>query len=428
MQDKIILHVDINNFYASAALLYNPELRGKDFVVCGDPDKRHGVVLAKNESAKKKGVKTGDTLSEARKKVKGLFAVPPDFQKYSFLSQKAIAIYKEYTPLVESFGLDECWLDVTETANLFGSGEEIAHQIRERMKTEVGLTVSVGVSFSKVFAKLGSDMKKPDAVTVISRENYRTIVWGLPAQEMLYIGRSSIGRLHELGIQTIGDLANSDVVKLGLMFGKVGEKMFLMARGEDDDPVGASDAVYLPESVSNGTTTERDVTTMEQAKSVVYGLSEVIAFRLRRYGLLASGVSLWIRNSDLKTVSKQTILTHPSDDAKEIADQALELMKKLHRFGSDHPIRMITVGTYGLVQPGQKEVQSSFFDEPDNRGDQIHKKLDGLRKKYGYDILKRGVEINPAFQVDLKDVEDGYIPFDRNNAKKDPLFDGTDPD
>ncbi|MBR1747973.1 MAG: DNA polymerase IV [Clostridia bacterium] len=417
MHDRIILHVDINNFYASAALLYNPELKDKSFVVCGDPDKRHGVVLAKNDAAKKSGVRTGETLADARRKVKDLYAVPPDFQKYTYLSQKAISIYKEYTPFVESFGLDECWLDVTETAHLFGGGYAIADDIRNRMKNEVGLTVSIGVSFTKVFAKLGSDMKKPDAITVISKDSYRDIVWNLSAEDMLYVGRSSGMKFREMGIKTIGDIATSDIVKLSFAFGKVGEKLFLMANGNDNDPVSESNQKYLPESVSNGTTTEVDIVTIKDAKTIIYSLSEVIAFRLRQYDCVVGGVSVSVRTADLEMESRQSRLSETTSDAKTIADEAISLLNSFYRFGVDRPIRMITVGTYALIERGEEEVQSTLFERP-IKSDMINPKLDTLRKKYGYDILKRGIEINAVFRPDIKDVEDGYIPFDRNSAKK----------
>ena len=362
-------------------------------------------------------------MQEARRKVKDLFAVPPDFQKYTFLSQKAISLYKEYTPKVESFGLDECWLDVTDSAHLFGGGFAIAESIRNRMKTEVGLTVSVGVSFTKTFAKLGSDMKKPDAVTVISKENFRQVVWNLPAQEMLFVGRASIPKLHEMNINTIGDIANADVVQLNYAFGKNGKRLYEMANGLDEEEVVDAESTYLPESVSNGTTTEVDLTTERETMSVVYGLSEVIAFRLRKYGLVASGVSVWLRDKDLNTVSKQGLMPSSTDDAKAIADFAMDLILKTHRFGMDKPLRMVTVGSYDLKKPTDAVIQASLFDEQEEKTAPINEKLDGLRKKYGYGILVRGVEINSSFRGSSKDVDDGYIPFDRNNARR-----GDDPD
>lgn len=416
MKDKVILHADLNNFYASVAQLYNPDLKDKYFVVSGNPDKRHGVVLAKNEAAKKAGIKTGETLNEAKRKVKNLFALPPDFKKYSNLSKQVSAIYKEYTPYVESFGLDECWLDVTDTLNMFGGGYEIAEEIRNRIKTEIGLTVSIGVSFSKIFAKLGSDMKKPDAVTVISRENFRDKVWGLPVGELLYVGKSMKTRLEEMGLRTIGDVANSDRSALNAVFGKNGDKLYLMANGEDGEPVASADEKHLPESVSNGSTTERDIDNLSDAKSLIYSLSEVIAFRLRKYRLSALGVYIGIRDNQLKYISRQSKVLYPTSDAKEIADFAIELLLRHYDFQVDKPLRMITVGTYNLI--GEKEsVQSSFFQSDEDKKEKINDRLDALRKKYGYGILKRAIEINPDFSCDAREAEDGYVPFDRNPNK-----------
>lgn len=415
MKEKVILHVDINNFYASVALLYNTDLEDKYVVICGNPERRHGVVLAKNNKAKKAGIKTGDTLVEARKKVKNLYALPPDFKKYSYLSKKAIELYKQYTSQVESFGLDECWLDVTDSIGLFGSGENIANEIKNRMKNEIGLTVSVGVSFTKVFAKLGSDMKKPDAVTVINKNNFKDKIWGLPIGELLYVGKSSVKKLEAMGLLTIGDVANASKEMLGTVFGKNGYKLYEMANGFDTDEVSAANTVFLPESVSNGATTEKDITTRAEAESLVYSLSEVIAFRLRKYSLSAMGVSVGFRDNKLKYFSRQTKLLNPTNDAKTIADKAMNIIDINYIFGVNPPLRMITVGTYSLVQ-GEQDFQTTFFEEYDEKSDTLNTKLDNLRNKYGYEVLKRAIEINPDFTCDSREIEEGYVPFDRHNG------------
>ena len=415
MKDKIILHVDINNFYASAALLYNPDLKDKYMVICGNPEKRHGVVLAKNERAKRAGIKTGDTLNEARKKVKNLYALPPDFKKYSYLSKKAIEIYKQYTPKVESFGLDECWLDVTETADLFGGEIKIAEEIRSKMKENVGLTVSVGVSFTKVFAKLGSDMKKPDAITVIDKKNYKKIIWNLPVGDMLYVGRSSVKKLDDMGLYTIGDVANFSKDILVSAFGKNGNKLYEIANGADDEEVSTANEAVLPESVSNGATTERDIDNVYDAKSLIYSLSEVVAYRLRKYGLSALGVSIGIRDNKLSYYSRQAKLTNPTDDAKRIADCAFNILQKNYVFGKDNPLRMITVGTYNLVN-GLYDLQLNLFESDEEKTFCLNTKLDGLRNKYGYGVLKRAIEINPDFTCDTREIEEGYVPFDKRNG------------
>lgn len=422
MFERVILHVDINNFYASATLVCNPELKGTCFVISGNPDKRHGIILAKSDLAKKAGIKTGETLVEARKKAEGLIAVPPDFKKYSELSKKAITIYKEYTPIVESFGLDECWLDVTKTAKLFGGGKAIAETIRKRIKQELGITVSVGVAFTKTFAKLGSDMKKPDAVTVIDQYNYRIKIWQLPLTELLYIGKSSAERLHEMNLFTIGDLACYNKKLLIRELGKNGEKLYEMANGVDNDEVDEKQNENVPQSISNGATAERDIDNIEDASSLIYSLSSMVSYRLRKEGLMAFGVSICIRDNQLKCTVRQMQLLAPTADTKEIADYALSLLSDNHNFKTNSPLRMLTVGTYNLVN-GDLAYQNSFFEERTIKVNPVNEKLDALRSKYGYGILKRAIEINPGFACDAREAEDGYVPFDRRGDGLDEPID-----
>ena len=259
MKDRIILHVDINNCYASIELLERPDLRGKPFAVCGSQDDRRGIILAKNEEAKAYGIKTAETLWQARKKCPHLQTVPPQHDKYRLFSRRAQQIYATYTDQLEPFGLDECWLDVTGSTALFGDGREIAERIRNRMKTELGLTVSIGISFNKIFAKLGSDLHKPDAVTEIGRDQIETIVWPLAVERMIGIGKVTQKRLNHLGIETLGDLAHCDPEELEILFGEHGRNMVLYARGEDTTPVGRSmdffgDSKKPNKSIGRGTT------------------------------------------------------------------------------------------------------------------------------------------------------------------------------
>ncbi len=418
MFERVILHVDINNFYASATMVYNPELRGKCFVISGNPDKRHGIILAKSDLAKQAGIRTGETLVEARKKAKGLFAVPPDFKRFSELSKKAIAIYKEYTPTVESFGLDECWLDVTQTEKLFGGGYAIAEVIRNRVKQELGITVSIGVAFTKTFAKLGSDMKKPDAVTVIDIYNYKKRIWQLPLKELLYIGKASAEKLHEMNLLTIGDLACYSKKSLIRELGKSGEKLYEIANGIDGDEVDDNQNENVPKSISNGATAEKDIDNLDDAKSLVYSLSSMVSYRLRKEGLVAFGISIGIRDNKLMSKVRQMQLLAPTSDTKQIADCAVSLLVENHNFKFEAPLRMITVGTYGLVN-GDLTYQNSFFEERNVTINPVSEKLDALRSKYGYNILKRAIEINPGFTCDASETEDGYVPFDRRGNTED---------
>jgi DNA polymerase-4 len=411
--DKIILHSDVNNFYASVALCINPQLIGKPMVICGDPEKRHGIVLSKSNEAKKAGIKTGDTIIEAKRKIPNLITVPADYKQYSKFSNLIYNIYLQYTPYVESFGLDECWLDVTGCEKEFGSGENLANIIRERIKNEIGVTISVGVSFTKIFAKLGSDLKKPDAVSVISRDNYKTVAWGLKVEEMLFVGRSVKAKLATKGIISIGDLATYPKIELINMFGKVGEKLHCSANGIEIEKVEPYNLNHLPESVSNGITTEQDICNYKNAAGVIYSLSEIIAYRLRRYGLSAKGISLSVRDNKLFSFTKQEKLLVSTSTAQEIAETALGILRKNYSFSENPPVRSITVGTYKLI-PKDSYEQASLFDEEINKNSLIDERVDKLRNKYGFDILKRGIEMDEIYSCDAREIDDGFLPFDKS--------------
>lgn len=415
--DKIIFHADANNFYASVAMILNSELKGKPVIVCGDPEKRHGIVLAKSNFAKKAGIKTGDTIIEAKRKCPNLIAVPPDYKQYTKYSNLLYNIYLQYTPYVESFGIDECWLDVTGCDKEYGSAENLANIIRERVKNELGLTISVGVSFTKIFAKLGSDMKKPDAVTVIDRNNYKTKAWQLNVGELLFVGSSIKSRLTKRGINTIGDLANMPRIEIVDMFGKIGEKLHDNANGIETEPVEAYNFLRIPESVSNGSTTEEDISDIKSAESLIYSLSEVIAYRLRKYALIASGVSLSVRDNKLHSFTRQKMLNVPTSTAQDIAESALEILKANYSFGENPPLRTITVGTYKLL-PKNELCQTSIFDNNLNKNIMIDERIDRLRIRYGFNVLKRGIEMNDAFTCDVREIEDDFLPFDK--AKNTP--------
>ena len=402
MSERTILHVDLNNFYASVAQLYNPELKGKAFVISGNPETRHGVVLAKNEIAKKAGIVTGETLADAKRKVKNLYAMPTDFSKYAYKSAQVKSICAEYTPLIESFGLDECWLDVTGSVNLFGNGEKIAEEIRKRVKIETGLTVSIGVSFNKVFAKLGSDLKKPDAVTVINKENFRTKIWNLPVNSLLFVGKSLDRKLQTLGIVTIGDLAKTDETTLKAVTGKSGAKLYQYANGEDDEEVDPSADAKAPESISNGITAPKDIDNYFDAKSLIYSLSDIVAYRLRKHAMIANGISIGICDNKLVTFSRQEKLLMPTIDARVIAETAFGMLKRNFEFLTDRKIRGITIGTY-LLKSQNEYFQDCFFVENKKKTNKIDDKIGSLREKYGFGIVKRAIQINPGFSCSPKE-------------------------
>lgn len=278
--ERVVLHSDMNNYYASIELLHHPELRGRPLVVGGDPEARHGIVLAKDQFAKKAGVKTGMALWQAKQICPEIVFVPPRMGLYLRFSRLVREIYADYTDMQEPFGLDECWLDVSQSGSYKGDGMTIAKEIRNRIKFELGITVSIGVSWNKIFAKLGSDYKKPDAITEISRENYRQIVWPLQVEDLLYVGRATQKKLNLYGIHTIGELARTDPELLHRWFGKMGYVLSVFANGEDQTPVSMEDYHAPIKSIGNSTTTPRDLTTDMDVKIIVYALAESVSARL----------------------------------------------------------------------------------------------------------------------------------------------------
>lgn len=383
---RTILHVDLNNFYAAVECLYNPAIRNKPVIVCGDIENRHGIVLAKNQIAKKAGVKTGEAIWEARQKCSGLVTVPADFQKYLRFSSLAKGIYAQYTDQIESFGIDEAWLDVTGSIQLFGDGEYIANTIRERFKAELGLTASVGVSWNKIFAKLGSDYKKPDATTVITQENFKEIVWPLPVGELLYVGRSTRRKLQERAIFTIGDLAKRDIERLKLFLGVWGENLWYFANGLDTAPVKRLGEECVIKSIGNSTTTHRDLVNTEDIKLIIYVLSESIAARLRKHGLKCTTVAISVRDKDLFSFERQAKLFTPTFVSGDIAKKAIELFTANYHWHK--PIRSIGVRGCDLVT-AMGNIQLDIFDNHKLQKEDIERTMDVLRKRFGHYCIQR---------------------------------------
>ncbi|MDE6302312.1 MAG: DNA polymerase IV [Clostridia bacterium] len=409
--DKTILHCDLNNFYASVEQKLHPEYDGLPLAVCGNPQMRHGIVLAKNQLAKAAGVQTGEAIWISKQKCPNIVFVAPHFNEYVRISKQVFSIYTSYTDRVESFGIDECWLDVTGSKNLFGDGETIANELRERVKKETGLTISVGVSFTKTLAKLGSDLKKPDATTVLARDSYMQRIGDMSPSELIMIGRRTSQKLETLNIHTIRQLANADRNLLRNHFGIIADNMINAARGEDNDEVKKYYEKRIPKSVSNGTTTPRDIENENEAKIVVYALSELVATRLRQYNLVAEGISLSIKNPDLKWISRQTSLESATANASDIAENCMKLLKQLHRF--DNPLRAITVGAIRLCD--KTEVQLSLFDNPDDKQGKLEESIDKIRGKYGYNSVKRGLLIDENLTGNLHE-DDDFRPFHQSKT------------
>ena len=357
--ERVILHSDLNNFYASAECLDNPALRGKPVAVCGDPALRHGIVLAKSGEAKSFGVATGQAIWEARLRCPGLVVVPPRYGRYLELSRQVRALYLQYTDQVEPFGLDESWLDVGGSAGLFGDGRQIADTLRTRIKREIGLTVSVGVSFNKVFAKLGSDYKKPDATTVISRENWRDIVWPLPVGALLYVGGAARRLLNQFGVNTIGDLAACKRDALETLMGKMGGQLHDYANGLDTDPVRSRYEAEPVKSVGNGTTFPQNLTTAEQLRNGIAVLTDSVATRLRRAGLYAGGVQVTVRDPQFHDRARQAQLSAPTHLIRELTAAAMDLTNQLWK--PPAPVRALTVTAIHLVPADEAYEQVDLF-------------------------------------------------------------------
>lgn len=414
--DRVILHVDLNNFYASVECIGHDEFKDVPLAVCGSESERHGIVLAKNNIAKALGVKTGDVIWQAKTKARNLVVVKPHYEKYSYYSKAVREIYYRYTDRIETFGLDECWLDVTASQKLFGDGETIANLIREEVKNSTSLTVSVGVSFTKVFAKLGSDLKKPDAVTVLSRQNYKKIVWPLPVGEMLNIGKKTQKSLYNLNITTIGELANADLGMLTAHFGVIGERMKNDAGGIECGEVLKIDDHTPVKSVGNGTTTRQDMKTNEDVRTVLYFLAETVATRLRKYGFCALGISLCIKDCNLISFSRQKLINAPTNSAKEIARHAYDIFCASYNFMTRPPVRAVTIQTYNLVTE-DSNFQTSLFDVQKNNDKEEHlgDKIDEIRLKFGLLSITKASFIQSDFITFQSDDDNDYIPFQKNN-------------
>ena len=382
--DRTILHCDCNSFFASVETLLDPSLADGPTAVCGDPESRHGIILAKNEKAKAFGVQTAETIWQAKRKCPDLRLVAPHRSEYVKFSRKCNELYLQYTDLVDPFGIDESFLDVTGSMHLFGSGEHIADELRRRMREEVGLTISVGVSFNRAFAKLGSDYKKPDGTTVFSRENFKQRVWTLPANTLLYVGKRASDRLNRLGVRTIGELAACDPAFIHSILGKNGDLLLRYARGEDDEPVASAYAKREVKSVGNGMTFSHDLYGMEEILVGLDAVCDLAAARMRAKGVKCTGVQLAIKDENFVTNQRQKQLSPPTNLARELREASAALLRETWnpRLG----IRSLTVPGIGLVPEGAAE-QIGFFDD---RADRRERAVDDIRKKFGKGAIQSG--------------------------------------
>ncbi len=390
MPDRVILHVDMNCYYASVEMLQKPSLRAVPMAVAGDPVNRHGIILAKNELAKKTGIKTGEAIWEAMQKCPGLVVMPPNYTLYIHYAHLARQLYGQYTDRVEPFGLDESWVELTDCPRQ--DGPLVADELRQRIRRELGLTASVGVSWNKIYAKLGSDLKKPDATTVISRDNYRQRVFSAPAGDLLYVGPSSIRKLRRIGIRTIGQIVEAGPVLMRQMFGIVGLSIYAFAAGLDETPVAMSGREAPIKSIGNSLTTFHDLYTENDIKATAYMLTESVASRLRDAGLAARTVQVSLRDYNLFNFERQAPLPHPTQLCGEIAPAAIRLI--LENFQEGRWIRSLGVRACNLVGLSQLRQQSFLPDDARlARRLDLERTIDSLRDKYGGLAVRRGISL-----------------------------------
>ena len=378
---RSILHCDMNNFYASVECMLDTSLRGKPIAVGGDAEERHGIILAKNYKAKAFGIQTGEALWQARQKCKDLIIVPPHYEQYLKYSKLARQIYSDYTDQIEPYGMDECWLDVS-GSGIIGNGETIANEIRERMKFELGLTISVGVSFNKIFAKLGSDMKKPDAVTVIPQESFREKIWNLPASDMLGVGRATEKKLSGYGIHTIGELARMPEEYVQSWFGKCGSYIWQYANGLDQSRVMQQDYEVPAKTVGHGITAMQDLENNAEVWNIMLELTQDIGHKLRTYSKYASGVAINIRDNELNWKQWQCPLEMSTHSSAIIAQTAFHLFERSYRW--DRPIRSVTVRAINLVSQSQPQQLDLFTDATQiDRREKLETAVESIRERFG---------------------------------------------
>lgn len=390
MGERTILHSDINCCYAAIEHLHHPELEGKPLAVGGDPESRHGIVLTADYIAKGYGVKTGMALWQAKQVCPNITFISPRMDLYLRFSRMAHEIYADYTDKQEAYGIDESWLDVTESVNIKGDGYKIANEISRRMKSELGVTVSIGVSFNKIFAKLGSDYKKPDAITTMYKDEFKTKAWALPVSDLLYVGKSTSAKLSRFGIKTIGDLARTEERFLVSQLGKMGSVLWAFANGYDDSPVKKENTSAPIKSIGNSTTTHRDLVNDEDVKIVIYMLAESVAHRLRKNGFKCRVVEISVRDNDLLSFTRQHKINNATNITEEIAKEGYRIFKENYKWNK--PIRSLGIRGSDLVNENYCE-QLDFFTDADfrERLQMVDNAVDDIRRRFGYFAVQRGL-------------------------------------
>ncbi len=404
--ERQILHVDVNNAFLSWTAVdklnrgEEVDIRTIPAIIGGDEASRHGVVLAKSMSAKQFGIKTGEPIYQARKKCPQIQVFQGNYASFQKHSKDLYMLLQEYTDRIERFSIDECFMDLT----LFLRKDEKlinkAYEIRKRVKEELGFTVNIGVANNKLLAKMASDFEKPDKVHTLYKEEIESKMWKLPASELFMVGRKSIGKLQNLGIKTIGDIAKFNKDLLIKKFGKHGKIMWEYANGIDN-----SEVIYeeeTPKCIGNSITLPEDIYNISKLNEILLALTEQVAFRLRKHELRASVINVQIRTKDFINYSHQKKLDMPTNITKEIYEVAKELLQVLHK---DRAVRLIGIRADKLVS--KDEVQLSLFGEKENKKqEKIDKTIDELKKKYGYEIITRAGDMKVKNMLNIRKEKD----------------------
>lgn len=387
MHERIIFHIDINHCYAQIEEMLYPDLRRVPMAVGGHEEKRHGIILTKNDLAKKEGILTGESLRDAYEKDPDLLIIPPHYDTYIYYTNEVKKIYYQYSDHVESFGLDEAWIDYTDSVKLFGDPVETAHEIQDRVLQELGLTVSVGVSWNKAFAKLGSDMKKPSGFTVITPQNYQSLVWPLPCEDLIYVGPATTRKLHERGIRTIGELACYPVRYLKKAMGVSGEMVHAFANGLDPSPVAETNAVSVPKSIGNSMTLIHDVDNFEDLKAVYGVLSEAVAGRMKEEGVIGSTLNLFFRGADMQWYGCERKMQAATDISEDLFQEVLPYLS-LYDFHS--PVRAAGLGVSHLrPDPGMRQLDLFVDEDAHDKARRTDLALEEIRSRYGFHAVRK---------------------------------------
>ncbi len=376
----------MNSCYASVECSLNPSLKGKPVAVGGNEESRHGIILAKSEEAKICGVKTGEPLWQARQKCPELIIVEPHFDAYKKYSKMAREIYRRYTDKIEPMGLDEAWCDLTGSTLAFGSGEYICGEIKESFKRELDITVSIGLSYNKIFAKLGSDLANRDSIVTISSENFKRVVWPLPVTAIMGVGKSTGETLRRYGVSTVGDLARCDVKWLELIFGVMGQVLWKYANGLDDSVVMPDGYREQIKSIGHGVTCKSDLVNNEEVWKVFLSLSQSISKQLKEQKLEATGVQISVRDKDFATRQFQKSTETATQSPVKIAKTASELFEKNYCWNK--AVRALTVRAINLQKEGTPFQLSFDFDcEKYEKQKKIDNAVFSIRERFGSNAI-----------------------------------------